>query len=455
MKKVLSAIVSCALLLSTAAVVPAAADDNAAVAAVSVGLGSATRIEFEDYVSLFSFMRATDSGSYPEYATVKTSDECSGGKFIHFDTNPEATNDTEAFSIPINVKETGSYSFKFLYAGGVSDFNLFLDSTDSTAISSSVIYSGAKTTTSTTAEDGTTTETSYYTYFNDQTWAQPVIRATSAVEITAGEHDLIVRLSKRTASTLLDYAGCLDYIDIIPASVKISPNSTTTVEFENYLSSFSPQKPTVGLHTSAGGGACLYSGNLGTEAVTLDIPVTVEKSGKYQVTAGIGSISYLSTVSLMSGANTLYTFSSDKVHPQLYSVESIYTVHKFTFTAELRASMDSLTISIPPRTGSWNTVACAVDYISLTPQDTLTVEYGVATASVSFDTAVSGKAIVALYNSSKELIGINYKDLAGAEYVIIDTNVLENEAVDTAKVMVWDNLTNCTPVIKAKELSAS
>ena len=67
-----------------------------------------------------------------------------------------------------------------------------------------------------------------------------------------------------------------------------------------------------------------------------------------------------------------------------------------------------------------------------------------------YDTNVSGKAFLALY-SNKSLVSCHTLDVSNTKVVNISAPV--SEPVDCAKMLVWSDMTNITPVVKVKEIT--
>ena len=103
------------------------------------------------------------------------------------------------------------------------------------------------------------------------------------------------------------------------------------------------------------------------------------------------------------------------------------------------------------RSGSFLDYAQCYDYVDFAPVDSFTVSDGVATANVTVNQAVTGKAILALYNGGR-LVGTGEADAVNTRTISVTAPA--NDAVTHAKVMVWSDLATGKPIVDAKELKA-
>lgn len=413
----------------------------------SISLSDVERIELENYASAVSI---EENDGTPGTATVGKSAVCSEGAFLSIDTaDNTAVNNTASFVVPINVEHAGDYLMEYVDAAGISAVNFFIDSEESTALNASgfSVTLNDETYEYTYAKDGVEQVQTRYSYFNSA-WAKANTHS-GKVKLPEGKHNLIVSITKR--SGFEDFASYLDYVQFTPYTKYIAAEDETTIEFETYQSLFAPRTPTLAANDLASGLTYVNTTGSGTETITLDIPIMVEKAGGYQIDACIAAAGHLSVISLMKGDKTLYTFSTTNAASGAGTWDTHFSMKNYLFALNLEEGVQTLTFSIAPREGYGGTVAYAMDYIRFKPVDVLNVDEAesTATATAIYDDPVSGTAILALYNGA-QLISTSMEEVSETMRIDISAQT-RGEEVTSAKLIVLDSLEKCIPKCEAKD----
>ena len=193
-----------------------------------------------------------------------------------------------------------------------------------------------------------------------------------------------------------------------------------------------------------------------TDPTYITIPMTVTKSGKYNVvyliSAGNGSDIDLNLKS--SDGNLVPIGNNDKVGetPETSYSTTYGDVYKYSTTLEnIKAGEYEILATISPTSNSRH--LCYLDSIQFTlleesqPENTLTEDNSTVTANVYYDEAISGEAILALY-SGTELVGLSdWQTLENATSVTLSAT--PTKAYTKAKVFVWDGTVNMDPKVGA------
>ncbi len=417
----------------------------------SISQDKVTTLEFEDYAD--DFVDVTPN--------VKTgTSQTSGSGYIHFDT--AIRTDPVTLDIPVSVDAEGSYNFKYVASGNsFSVTELYLDDAETPFWTKE-------------GNNGVALESekinNKWTYF-DQTWHQAYQYDFSAT-LSSGEHTIHLKLLTRPAeNSQRDVCICMDYLKIIPPEMlAIKKDAATRIEFEDYQKNFSILQNDGSTHTPniSSTTRCSNGKYLGIDSTdnlaandyeTFIIPITVEQADNYDIEYVINDnfSSYdifLNSINGLCLSNNVTTYAdtekdSDGKYTYFNSKWAPATFHNGTVF--LPAGDHNLIFQIKKRSSSAD-YALYLDYLEFSPADSFAITDGTATAKATMAEAVTGKAILALYND-KELVSTGFTDVADATVVTAYASVPASATITHAKLFVWSDLENCIPQTAAKSFT--
>ena len=379
-------------------------------------------VEFEDYTENFS-------------CAVTTSPEMSNGDVAVYQTE---TKGDHTFTAVLNVAQEGVYGFelKGAHADYLSAYDIMLDDT--------VIYNIMKGSPAGTVIKDADGNNIVYDgqFYTARKWS-------FSAEMTEGTHILCVKIYARTSETSGSNNGtvafALDSLSMKYRKANIAKSGKTVVEFEDYAQNATTK-------TSSDGSQTILANSGTTVQPRIKIPMTVEKSGLYKVSSVLGYAkdNYRSKINLKLDGTTFETNDSGYVSQVTEGLQgtSVAPMSLYQTTLWLEAGTEHFVtaeISITEdKQYKYN-----LDYIAFEPVNSFAVAEGVATATVGFEEAVSGKAILALYNG-KELVSVGDMD-ADAQNIVTVTAAATKE-FDSAKVFVWNDYDAVEPVVKSVSL---
>ncbi len=281
----------------------------------------------------------------------------------------------------------------------------------------------------------------------------------------AGAQELTFRILTRTApeanvGQIWFYADkiTLTPVEIAEEDYAVISENGGTIEYEDYKE-FASNEANVNVYdaktaaNNRASGSSFVLFDTSTKRLRdlyIDIPLTVEKSGLYDVeliASNLGTRFYVDEVaiSLTRGSRLDGTWASQKgdyyciqyfpAHPYTGKVYLTAGDHVFTTVSERRAGADYN-----------DDIANALDCIKFTAVEN-TASYFEEDNSVYVEAnteTVSGTAIIALYNG-KELVGTLSYDVTDEE--LISGTVDCTKKPDTAKVFVWDSMETISPAM--------
>ncbi len=316
-----------------------------------INLEATTIIEAESYVSDISFPQ-TDNTTYTP--RTGSSSRCSGGKYLLIDsTDGKAAVDYVDINIPIYVETEGYYDMTYTTCQ-LTDISIYLDSEDNK------LNTGC-----TTVTDKLKKENGNYSYFSSS-WATARINTKAGILLTAGSHNLIVRVYKRTEGDIAQYIDCIKFV---PATDVLPANGALHYEAEDYADRFNGQSTAiVAGDPNASGGLVIYRGS-GNKAIAPTFTFAAEEAGTY--TLEFSAARGLSTITVTMDGNTLTTTSGS----DLYNHHTHYNMRKYKATVELTEGLHELVFSMPPRNSGG--LAYSFDYIRLSkPADEIVTQTG-------------------------------------------------------------------------------
>ncbi len=410
---------------------------------------SRTLLEMEDYANMFYMDDAEKTAKVPD---VKFSANASGASYIHFDTSHFENHPPICADIPVVVKADGKYEFEYIASNVGSKIYFYLDGLQINETYVEEILETEKN-----AEGK-------YDYFGDEHHAARIFQFSS--EMTAGEHTLTLALQPRPEQGVLDVAGCVDYVEITPEGLrKIAADTATKIEFED-ISTGGISNVSV-----ASAGKITYEG-FATKRPTIQTNVVVEESGYYDISyiidersvtvdeeANINRTSLsLITITLgdlVIGDNDSADYA--KILPQYkvfpYAPMALY--EKKSVWLEAGEYLLNAQVDVTPDNGGrykylLDCITFApAGYVEEVPEDSIVIEEGVATATVSYDTYVAGTVVLAFYDAG-QLVSMGTAPATGTKTVTVSAPVTGYPT--NAKVFVWESFDGGKPVVAEKEL---
>ncbi|MBQ4086983.1 MAG: hypothetical protein IJC78_01905 [Clostridia bacterium] len=409
----------------------------------TISAKEATRLEIEDYAT---WVTVAETDGTDAKAWVGTGGgDCSEGKYFGVDTNDGLAVDEYIYiNIPVKIEQEGIYAFEYVGNTGTSPVAFFLDSTATTALTATA----SETVLETEKVDG------IYQYFQSS-WATAKKYSANAL-LPEGDHTLIIQFKRRNEK---DFARYLDYAQFTPKEAAVvKADGKSVAEFENYsIASIAKDL------SYASGGAMAYN-SYTSKMPVVNMPLTVEESGYYNVSyvignnavtldgAANGSIDYLSRTLLYLDGKQF----GDSEGAFTENLGNIYTLWQTApvcrYETVLYLEKGDHVITADIGITADKQYKYQLDYISFAPVDSLTVEGTTAKATATFKEAVTGKVILALYNG-KEMISVNMIDVENKETVSLTAPV--PGTFTHAKVFAWSDLTAVTPLTEEINLTVA
>ncbi len=444
----------------------APADDAAYIAG-----NSTTTVEAEDYVSYFVFDQVDENGestnNKPNDARVQYSGNASDGAY--FATDSYAADDkglNMLASIPIYVEKSGLYQFEMLDSAAGSNGNLKLDGT-TTIVSN--IASGK--TLSSQGLDILDSVTEKWSYFDAKYHSARTNTAT--IYMTEGAHTLDFTYLVRGAGNTTVSMDYLRFTPIMPPKAAISANGGT-IELDEYANFFTKDNKTaangvvVDDAKSANGKRMKVTEIPMESGAYLDIPVTVEKTGWYNVDAILSykSGNYTSRITISVDGNPVLVNTAENPDRTDLSegntyVDNSYPMYRFGGCVYVTAGDHVINVFAKSREAYADDtqkeadkglyrVCFHADNIVFTPVDGKAVANGNdVTVNAELLENADGKLIIAAYKGN-EMVGVKTEDVT--DITEINNTVSCTAKPDTVKVMVWENLENVVPVVKVLEI---
>lgn len=270
-----------------------------------------------------------------------------------------------------------------------------------------------------------------------------------------GEKTVSVSVNKCSSQTAFDkYSFQLDYIEFVKSeeAFVISPEQSTTIEFEEYASVGVASN---GTNTGSGTGYVRLTEKDINPSFT--VLVNVEKAGYYNIdyVTGYKDSSGISLVTFKMGEEIIGT-NNDASRSVVSSFTDTWNnfmpMSKFyKKRVWLTEGETVLTVNVEPRTTDGKYTFQA-DCITFAPcSDELTVSGENVEAFTCYEEAVSGTPVLALYNGN-ELVCVSIGDVVDGENYVT-TSAVTTETFNKAKVFIWNNMTDIIPVIGGKTLN--
>ena len=448
----------------------------------TISMTDAATFEMEDYAAQFVVFDE-EGNTEAVNPTVFERGTTSGGGFIQKDYTPAMGAYPIKTEIPLVVKESGLYVFEGMESYvGCDGFVSLSDGTNT--IEAIPAFSG-KCVSFSDPEDEANSYT--YAYYNIKWFGAR--KSKNVAYVPAGEYTMTVQFNARptqipSGDKILTQSGmafCIDYVKVAPCAtpeILVAANGTTTIEMDELTDFFMKDGGTI-LEAKVEENANANNGKLATTTETgmetghsLRIPIRVEKAGWYD----LGSVmtikngGWTSLIEISVNGDVVITGEKansveDLTMPDGETVtylNSSYLMHRFSEKVYLEEGDNTITFLANPRTEKTDFEKAAdekdgvvhpymvgyyIDYISLAPvAENVTIDGATVSGTVVYDETVSGKLIVAAY-SGKELIGTYMTDISDTAANI---NTTFEEAPDTVKVFVWENLNKFAPVVAPK-----
>ncbi len=396
-------------------------------------------IEFEEYINDFT----------PTQPEIRSDDLASGGAFV---ASGSAGTETVTLDIPVYVTDGGTYHMDagIGQAAQLSPVTLACDGEE--------MYSF----TLENANRHLFTETNY-----------DVREYKFDFELEKGLHTLTFSMAPRDGwEGTAAYA--LDYFCITPdADGIVKAGEVTTIEFENVVKRITAVTMSDGTVLKNGTKnyvpAAYNSANCsGGKYASLDTPDGVAPDAYYDIPvkvyvkhAGTYRMKYVVAGTLTAPMVYLDYAETNITVPKVGEDSTKNASNKYAYfnsgwaTAAFHAGdvylpegLHTVYFRTYRRGGKFNDYAQNYDFVEFTPLESFAIENGKATATVVEDRAVTGKAIMALYNE-KQMVGIRSVDVENTKLITISMPVVGT--VTHAKIMVWNGFDTITPLVKVKE----
>ncbi len=400
-------------------------------------------IEFENYQKHFS----------PTQPEVRPYDQAMGGAFV---ASGGAGTETVTLDIPVYVAETGTYHVdaSIGQAGQLSLVSLLKNGEEE-------LYSF-------------TLENANRHLFSETHY---VLREYKFdLELEKGLQTLTFSMAPRDGwGATVAYA--LDYFRFAPDTDGIvAADKPVKIEFENVVSRISSVVQSDGSvitnkdgsvyiiatpnSTGCSGGKYAILDTPDGQAVDkyYDIPVLlhVKDTGYYHMEyAACGNLSapvvYLDNeANVITGTRTKLIEEKDENGLDVYFGMDWSTAAIFNKAIYLKEGVHTVYFRTYARGGKFLDYAQCYDYVDFAPVDTFEITDGVATATVTQKNAVTGTAILALYNGN-QLVGIGSAYVSDARMMTITAQT--EDVVTGAKVMVWSGFGAAVPQADMKEFT--
>ena len=445
------------------------ADDTAYISGEAT-----TTLEIEDYASYFVYDQKDDEGNStnnkPDDARVQYSANASDGAY--FATDSYASADlglTMLATIPVYVEKSGLYRFELIDSAAGSNGSLKLDGT-TTLIAN--ISHGASLSSSAPELDVLNPVTEKWSYFDAK--YHSARKNTGTVYITAGAHTLDFTYLVRSAGNTTASIDYLRFVPQVAPKANISENGGV-VELDEYVSYFTKDNnatttaAVVEDAKSANGKHMRLTEIAMEKGAYLDIPVSVEKSGWYDVNAILSykSGAYTSRITLsVDGGDAFLVNTSENpdrtdLSEGLTYLDKSYPMYRFGSCIYLTAGDHTINFFAKSREAYANDqqkeddkglyrVCFHADNITFTPVSGKAVANGNDVAvRATFSEPVSGKTIVAAYKGH-EMVGVWSADSENATE--ISCTVSCTQKPETVKVMAWKDFETVAPIVCAEEL---
>jgi len=255
---------------------------------------------------------------------------------------------------------------------------------------------------------------------------------------------------KKIISFLLSAMLLVSCMTIVSAENTVSLSEATRFEFEDYTNT---HVSTVEPNASGTG---VVGNTYASVYADISIPVTVSESGYYDVSYVVSdattNLSWLSTVEFYLGDTLLgdnangFTENLSNTYPNLWTASAVGKVEQTAVYLEIGTY--DLTAVIHNTAGEANQgktiYKYMFDYIEFAPTESFVrLEFGNMESVITYDSAVSGVSLLALYNDN-ELVCVKQEILKNkwqASYSIpVDVKVTH------AKAFLWKDLETVTPL---------
>ena len=342
MKKLLSMVLSVAILVSIASIPVFAEEttDNVAISATKE-----TYIELENYAASIGVKSKNWDGTH-------------GGAYAFNGGSGEAD---QTMVVPITVEKTGVYKLEYVgsSANWLSDGTIYVDDVASIRLNQTANSSVEP------------AEGTYFDPYSETTNNFPAYKYTIPVELNAGEHTISVKHFMRSASGV---AFAADYIMLEPVVSNdiISGTNETYLEMEKFHANI-PRGASKSDDRAHGGfylNADLY---INEPATSLVIPFHAEKTGYYDIEVRMNKMgnTYVSenTVSLdgytLFSNNAKYNYGVDVSQGNTF-FDANWPMHSYFTRVYLAEGEHSMFFHIKKAT-SQNLLSIKGDYIKFTP----------------------------------------------------------------------------------------
>lgn len=382
----------------------------------------------------------------------------SGTGYMNIDTNGKThKNEKESFDVNVQIPEDGIYDIEWV-------------AYNPSAINSSAldvkIDDGVGLISTATATKKAVSASSYATepknvsdcWFDEYRTGSMVNQYNKVLYLTQGSHKVTFELTQYSATR---YRQAIDYIGFTPIKSTVSYDKKTRIEAENYaeLCRVTKTDGTVSTATKRTISGDLASGEswLKLEIAAdgnnpayayITIPFDTEKSGIYNVeyviqgdlgTDGI----YLDSIESKNLKPTNSTKTSkveNKNYFEYWPQATAFTIKDLYITA------GSHELILTVKKDEKNRLRECLDYVEFTPNTAIIQIDNTLRATVVYNTAKTGKTVLAVYDDSGKLVNVDVVDVNAsnsAEFEIVNFKL--ETAAGKSKIIFVDNFEDLTP----------
>ena len=399
-----------------------------------------TIFELDEYVS--SKVENKDLGA-DDGDNELTYDENASGKYYIEDTWSYTD---PSFELPIKVLKSGYYDFEYVIGKpkDVSDYSMVTLSVGDTVIGDNTAQSGG-TKVENIGMQYSSAEVPFYKFNKERIW------------LNGGES--ILKMTVDDVGNPLHFTYRADYVKVSPSVLpEVLNNGALRIEFEDYMAETGT--PDGGYNkvtpdSDASGGKYVQD-SWSMSNPEISVPLVVKESGYYNIEYVIGYAadtgSYGKTELYMENEKIGDSTESGILVESYDDTKSIdLPMHKYVKKVWLDEGYNTFKFSVTnsgPTGASYKVYKYRADYVQFAPCEGLNVNASKIIATASYSEAVSGKAILALYNGDGTILSIIDKDVENVTAIIMETTETRNFA--KAVIFIWDSYENLVPESSAK-----
>lgn len=421
MKRLLSMLLACGLLMGSMFSVSVMAEEN---------VQESIRIEFEDYLT----------GDMSLYECSSASNGAAAGFYTY---------NEQSIMVPVTITESGYYDLSYVagYYDGIGyvskiDFNLYLKSRFPVSC------------------DNYDTPSTKLDYGDAWTHQEIHLFERPSIWIDANEYYLE---AQPAITPDKQYKGFLDYFEFTPSDrAKIRAGAVSKIELDkySYQGVYTWDRGVIANEFASGGAFVLNKGmthaSLSDPGTVLSVPVTVEKAGYYHINFVAGLYSNQSWLSRTEfKLDDIVLGSNSQTTEQTLGYDAWTTQGVGLYRSEwiwLPSGEHELKVDVYINSVNKNFIY-QYDYIEFIPATNgITLDDGSIKVHTAYFENKTGRVIMAAYNDN-DLVGCLSYDVQDVEYV--DFKYTPDENVTKVKVFLWNASNDIHPIEIEREFILS